>query len=78
LSLLDEHVASFNLGVRTGDWAPMLARFSDDAEMEFVGVPAGPFQDATRSPRRTARSRPTTSLSSSRIAATARRATRGR
>jgi steroid Delta-isomerase len=43
LSLLDEHVASFNLGVRTGDWAPMLARFSDDAEMEFVGVPAGPF-----------------------------------
>jgi len=29
--------------VRTGDWEPMLAGFGDDAEMEFRGVPVGPF-----------------------------------
>jgi steroid delta-isomerase len=29
--------------VRTGDWEPMLAGFDDDAEMEFRGVPVGPF-----------------------------------
>jgi steroid Delta-isomerase len=43
MGILEEHVASFNHGVRTGDWEPMLERFSDGAEMEFVGVPAGPF-----------------------------------
>jgi hypothetical protein len=41
--LLRQHVASFNNGVRTGDWAPMLERFDDDAEMEFRGIPIGPF-----------------------------------
>jgi steroid delta-isomerase len=41
--LLHEHVAHFNAGVRTGDWGPMLAGFDDDAEMEFRGVPVGPF-----------------------------------
>jgi drug/metabolite transporter (DMT)-like permease len=41
--LLDDHVDRFNAGVRTGDWAPMLGRFSEDAEMEFRGVPVGPF-----------------------------------
>jgi SnoaL-like protein len=44
MSLLDDHVASFNEGVRTGDWDPMLARLTDDAELEFVGIPAGPFR----------------------------------
>ena len=29
--------------MRTGDWEPMLAGFDDDAEMEFRGVPVGPF-----------------------------------
>jgi hypothetical protein len=43
MELLAAHVASFNHGVRTGDWQPMLARFDDDAAMEFVGVPVGPF-----------------------------------
>jgi hypothetical protein len=43
VSLLVEHVARFNAGVPTGDWAPMLEPFADDAEMEFVGVPVGPF-----------------------------------
>jgi len=41
--LLEAHVKSFNRGVRTGDWSEMLARFADDAELEFRGVPVGPF-----------------------------------
>jgi len=41
--LIDEHVESFNEGVRTGDWSSMVARLSDDAELEFVGIPVGPF-----------------------------------
>jgi len=43
MAVLDEHVARFNEGVRTGDFAPMLAGFADDAVMAFEGVPAGPF-----------------------------------
>jgi RimJ/RimL family protein N-acetyltransferase len=42
--LLEDHVRRFNDGVRTGDWAPMLARFTDDAELVFEGVPAGTFR----------------------------------
>jgi drug/metabolite transporter (DMT)-like permease len=41
--LMDEHIERFNGGVRTGDWAPMIGGFSADAEMEFRGVPVGPF-----------------------------------
>jgi len=41
--LLHEHVEHFNAGVRTGDWDPMLAGFEDAAEMEFRGIPVGPF-----------------------------------
>jgi drug/metabolite transporter (DMT)-like permease len=41
--LLDDHVARFNAGVRTGDWGPMVERFGDEAQMEFRGVPVGPF-----------------------------------
>ena len=43
MSLLDEHVRRFNEGVRSGDFAPMIAAFADDAEMHFAGAPAGPF-----------------------------------
>jgi hypothetical protein len=43
VELLDEHVERFNRGVRTGDWTPMVRGFHDDAEMEFRGVPVGPF-----------------------------------
>jgi steroid delta-isomerase len=43
VSLLDRHVELFNAGVRTGDFAPMLEQFTDDAELRFEGVPAGPF-----------------------------------
>ncbi len=41
--LLHDHVERFNAGVRTGDWEPMVGGFLDDAEMEFRGVPVGPF-----------------------------------
>ena len=44
MSLLDRHVENFNNGVRTGDWAPMLALMTDAVELEFVGIPIGPFK----------------------------------
>ena len=43
MSLLDEHVERFNEGLRSGDFAPMVAAFAEDAEMYFEGAPAGPF-----------------------------------
>ena len=43
MSLLEDHVQRFNAGVRSGDWAPMLENFRDDARMEFRGLPVGPF-----------------------------------
>ena len=41
--LLREHVERFNAGVRSGDFGPMLENFGDAAEMEFRGIPVGPF-----------------------------------
>ena len=48
--LLRRHVERFNAGVRTGDWEPMLEQFEDAAQVEFRGVPVGPFvgKDAIR------------------------------
>lgn|SRR5262245_36764740 len=43
MSLLDDHVQRFNAGVRSGDFAPMLENFAEDATMAFEGVPVGPF-----------------------------------
>jgi ketosteroid isomerase-like protein len=43
LSLLDRQVEAFNEGVRTGDWSSLVELFTDDAELEFVGIPVGPF-----------------------------------
>jgi hypothetical protein len=43
-SLLARQVECFNRGVRTGEWAPMLELFAEDAELEFVGIPIGPFR----------------------------------
>ena len=43
MSLLDRHVELFNQAIRTGDFAPMLEQFTDDAELVFEGVPLGPF-----------------------------------
>jgi steroid Delta-isomerase len=44
LELLDEHVRRFNTAVRSGDFAPMVELFTEDATLEFRGVPVGPFQ----------------------------------
>jgi steroid delta-isomerase len=41
--LLRKHVERFNAGIRTGEWGPMLEGFADDAELEFRGIPVGPF-----------------------------------
>jgi steroid Delta-isomerase len=38
-----DHVAGFNAAVESGDWTAFADRFAVDAQMEFVGVPAGPF-----------------------------------
>ena len=38
-----EHVRVFNEAVSSGRWEPFVDRFAEDAELEFVGVPAGPF-----------------------------------
>jgi steroid delta-isomerase len=42
-SLFEAHVDRFNAGVRTGDWEPMLEQFDEAAELEFRGIPVGPF-----------------------------------
>ena len=44
MSLLDEHVRRFNDGIRSGDFGPMVSGFTEDAELRFEGVPAGPFE----------------------------------
>jgi steroid delta-isomerase len=41
--LLTLHVDRFNQAIRSGDFGPMLAGFTSDAEMVFEGVPAGPY-----------------------------------
>ena len=42
-SFLEEHVRRFNEAVASGDFDPLVELFADDAELHFVGVPAGPF-----------------------------------
>ena len=42
--LLNRHVDRFNRAVRSGQWAEMTSYFTDDAELRFEGVPAGPFE----------------------------------
>jgi len=44
VTLLERHVELFNQGVRSGDFAPMLEQFTEDADLVFEGVPAGPFR----------------------------------
>jgi steroid delta-isomerase len=43
VSAAEEHVASFNAAVRTGDFTSFMRLFHPDAVMTFVGPPAGPF-----------------------------------
>lgn len=43
VAVLQAHVRRFNDAVRSGDFAEMVRGFAPDAEMEFQGVPVGPF-----------------------------------
>jgi len=42
--LLNQHVDRFNRAVRSGEWKEMMSHFTEDAELRFEGVPAGPFE----------------------------------
>lgn len=42
-SRVQRHVDAFNAAVRDGRWSTFADRFTADARMRFVGVPAGPF-----------------------------------
>ena len=37
------YVREFNAAVVSGEWSRLVAWFSDDAVLEFVGLPVGPF-----------------------------------
>jgi steroid Delta-isomerase len=41
--VLADYVDRFNVGVRSGAWEPLLEVLAPDAELEFVGIPVGPF-----------------------------------
>jgi ketosteroid isomerase-like protein len=43
VSYADDHVQAFNHAVTTGDWKTFTDRFAEDAVLEFVGPPVGPF-----------------------------------
>jgi steroid Delta-isomerase len=38
-----QHAAAFNASVRSADWCSFADRFTANATMRFIGVPAGPF-----------------------------------
>jgi steroid delta-isomerase len=38
------HVARFNAAVQSGDWDEFVTSFADDAVLEFLNVPAGPYR----------------------------------
>lgn len=41
--IIERWLAVVNEGVRTGRWTGIEQLLRDDAEMEFVGIPVGPF-----------------------------------
>jgi steroid Delta-isomerase len=43
MSYAQEHVDAFNQAVRTGGWTSFADRFAEDAVLEFIGPPVGPF-----------------------------------
>lgn len=43
IALLHDYVMVHNECVRTGNWEPLAAWFTEDAELAFEGVPVGPF-----------------------------------
>ena len=43
MSYAHDHVDAFNHAVMTGGWPSFADRFAEDAVLEFVGPPVGPF-----------------------------------
>jgi steroid delta-isomerase len=43
LAVAVHHLEVFNRAVASGDFAPLVALFAEDATLEFVGAPVGPF-----------------------------------
>ena len=43
MSLLSAYIERFNAGARSGNWERMLELLAPNAELEFVGIPLGPF-----------------------------------
>jgi steroid Delta-isomerase len=43
VAVLSAHVRRFNDAVRSHDFAEMIEGFAAEAEMDFAGVPVGPF-----------------------------------
>jgi steroid delta-isomerase len=39
----DDYVLRFNTAVESGDWTHYIDCFADDASLEFIGPPVGPF-----------------------------------
>jgi hypothetical protein len=39
----EDHVDAFNHAARTGAWSSFADRFAENAVLEFVGPPVGPF-----------------------------------
>ncbi|HEU4424263.1 MAG TPA: nuclear transport factor 2 family protein [Pilimelia sp.] len=64
-----EHLALFNEAVRSGDFGPFVATFAPDAEMRFVGVPAGPFAGRDQIAQAYARQPPTDTMTVLSVAA---------
>jgi steroid Delta-isomerase len=58
-----QHVAAFNAAVRSGDWSSFAGRFTPDAAMRFIGVPAGPFAGRAAIAEAYARQPPTDTMS---------------
>ncbi len=44
LARVADHISAFNAAVESGDWRGFSARFADDAQLDFVAVPVGPFE----------------------------------
>jgi steroid delta-isomerase len=43
IAAVERHCELFNDSVRTGEWAPFVATFAEDARLSFTNVPVGPF-----------------------------------
>ena len=42
-AFLAHHLETFNVAVATGDFAPLVELFAEDARLDFAAMPVGPF-----------------------------------